>query len=309
MKTTGPSTEQRISFRCPIVRRDATGCMEVGRRRLRVQLLEESAGGFAVLLEDSGEIAIDQTAVLRIASGHFEVRIVHVRPVGGADGDAAQPGLCVGLERLRELDWDACQSGFRRWLGWLSPTFHRTVLPLTRFLLTGMAVTAFVAGVAWLLSRPQSPLSDWGVVTGKRVNGWQPRARESVSHAKVLDSDDSIGEGEKSGVGSKRPLTPRETGGLLREHASVQLRDEIRTAQGAEVLLLPAVVRYLELSETQRRQIRELVEATRVLQLRMGGGTTPQLQEDALRQQVAREQAIQLLTPAQSERWREICPP
>jgi len=283
--------------------------MEVGRCCTRVKLLEESAGGFTVLVEDSVEIGINQTAVLRTASGHFEVRIAHISSPGAAETEdqTAPAAVRVGLERLRELDWETRQGGFRQWLAGIRRPFHSGEAPLGRFILPGIAVVVFAAGVAWVLSRPGNPLSDW--VTGRVAQIPAFNLPWSTSEADQAVSGASSGKARKAVCGAAEKAPRERAGGPTPEDPLAEVREAVANAPGPEVFLLPTVIRYLELSPAQQQQMAEIIAtaAARRPDAAPEDAGGPQTAVPA--SQAARDRASHVLTPAQQRRWRRICPP
>ena len=115
VNTNNSMADRRGSFRCPVAD-SRQGCMlQVGAERLPARLLDESAGGFSVLVERPAGLVLDvgQTVQLQSDSGWFEVRVVRVVEAEPPDGNDAQhsedgPGswFRLGLLRLHEIPPD-----------------------------------------------------------------------------------------------------------------------------------------------------------------------------------------------------------
>ena len=99
---------RRTSFRCLVVNARSPCTLRVGEDELPVGLLDESAGGFSVLVDRPPGLSVGQTAQLRTDSGWFEVRVANIREVVAPEGENGVrpkgPNSCfrVGLLRLGE---------------------------------------------------------------------------------------------------------------------------------------------------------------------------------------------------------------
>ena len=89
MSTANSLTDQRKSFRCPVADSRMECVLQIGATRVPGRLLNESAGGFSVLVDGPLSLGVDQTAELHNDSGWFEVRVVHVMEVSPPEGGAA----------------------------------------------------------------------------------------------------------------------------------------------------------------------------------------------------------------------------
>ena len=112
--------EKRGAFRCGVQTPRQGGVLQVGGVEIPVQLLDESAGGFAVLADRDPGVEVNDIVGLRTDAGWHEVRVARMssEPTTAEAGrrtDAARPGTRLGLERLRDLEpWEAS----RRWMSW-----------------------------------------------------------------------------------------------------------------------------------------------------------------------------------------------
>ncbi len=113
MSTANPSNDRRESFRCPIEEPRERSVLRVGANTLPCRLLDESAGGFSVLLDGPVDLGADQIAELHSDAGSFEVRVIHATdaaPLKDGDTNDSQEESAsrfrVGLLRLREIPPD-----------------------------------------------------------------------------------------------------------------------------------------------------------------------------------------------------------
>ena len=106
MSTANCPSDRRGSFRCPVAD-SRMGCvLQVGAKRVPGRLLNESAGGFSVLVGGPLDLGVDQTAELHSDSGWFEVQVAHVMeasPPEGGDAKSSEeepgPWFRLGLRR------------------------------------------------------------------------------------------------------------------------------------------------------------------------------------------------------------------
>lgn len=104
--------ERRLSYRCRIQR---LAVLKIGRRKVLVTIVDESASGFGVLIDGSCRCEIGQELSLKISSGWTPTRVTNVAYVikaadvdsGGTREDELQTRL--GLMRL---DLDVTVHGF-----------------------------------------------------------------------------------------------------------------------------------------------------------------------------------------------------
>lgn len=89
------STNNRECFRCPAPDDGASAVLELGQRQLIVELIDQSAGGFAIRTAAKSRLRVGQTVKLRTNTGWCEALVVHVERV---DDD-----LRVGLQRTGDL--------------------------------------------------------------------------------------------------------------------------------------------------------------------------------------------------------------
>jgi|GEM_PF-4844761 len=83
--------DERKSFRCKVFGPAAEAELELGPSRLACRLLDESAGGFAALVQCPEELTPGTVGRLRHQGGWFEVRIVHATRLKPAPETTANP--------------------------------------------------------------------------------------------------------------------------------------------------------------------------------------------------------------------------
>jgi hypothetical protein len=102
--------DQRKSFRCPVAESRQRCALLLDTGPAPGRLLDESAGGFSVLVACAAEPNVGQTVKIETDSGWFSVRVAHVSEAPQpADTDAATlpesapRWFRLGLVRLREI--------------------------------------------------------------------------------------------------------------------------------------------------------------------------------------------------------------
>lgn len=275
--------EKRSAFRCPVSQPEQGALLRVGKtQKMRVQLLDESAGGFAVLADRHPGVRDGDVVRLYTESGWHEVRVVHVRKhrpavaEGESVGERERPRYRVGFERVRDL---APREGARRlraWFGWLGiggslPLLSSTVVVVVLVL----SVTAALAA---------------GAAIFHQIVDSSPARQSSPSQ---------LGEPISSSAPSGNADGPS------------QLEAAIARLPGASPFASKEVARELELSQSQQEEIGRIVdlsgEAVRQIPLRWPDQTREQ--HDEKRQILldeARRRILQLLTKEQRDRWEAL---
>jgi hypothetical protein len=99
--------DQRKSSRNPVEENQQECELQVGKTRTPAKLIDHSAGGFSILVDQMPGIAVRQKAALRTANGWFRVRVVHINEVGAFIATLtgkSQSRYRLGLRRLGEVD-------------------------------------------------------------------------------------------------------------------------------------------------------------------------------------------------------------
>ncbi len=157
------NSEQRRSYRCQIPDERQEATLKVGRRRFRVRLFNESAGGFAAWLQCDPKLEVDDLVELSTDAGSIEARVAHIAQVDLVAKGAPSHGVVfrVGLERLEGTPEK--QSLWARRRAWLTQRPQRVfaskgALVATVIVLLGAAVLG-AAGVLERLDRSRVPQS------------------------------------------------------------------------------------------------------------------------------------------------------
>jgi hypothetical protein len=98
-------SDQRQSYRCPVVESQQPAELRVGRRRISVRLYNESSGGFGALTLENPGLNADDLAQLLTSAGQFTVRVAFVREVAG-EGHEESVGsyFRMGLQRVGDIE-------------------------------------------------------------------------------------------------------------------------------------------------------------------------------------------------------------
>jgi len=319
-----PRNEQRQSVRCAVadVRRQSTFITKAGA--MPAVLLDESAGGFAVALGQSPPLKVGDMAALQTDTGLYQVRVANIRmtelPEDVAVANYPQAWYRVGLVRLGEVPPEEPRVSFS--LGDLSthgPLWYSNtgVLVFAGLLLTAVAVVV----AAWLAlsGRYVRPVAD-APISGTTKQWTEPAAKATPA---IEDISDGQGFGPPpdfervdsrfnpmrwlSRPHHKEPSTKSTTD--TKEAVLVA----VRRLPGATAMVLPDVAEELKLTEEQRRQIQELVdaviEAIRMLDLQAAEQQLSREEIVRRRQELhaaARQKALELLTPEQQIHWEKL---
>lgn len=106
MNTPDLLCDQRSSFRCPVAESRRQCALRIGEATLPAWLIDESAGGFSVLVNRPPNLETEQTVLLQTDSGWFNVRVtfaVEVPPPEDCDVvESKEPTewFRLGLQRL-----------------------------------------------------------------------------------------------------------------------------------------------------------------------------------------------------------------
>jgi len=259
--------DKRKAFRCQIADMPQEAALNLGRTKVPAQLINESAGGFAVRVEQDPGVEVDQVVRLRTGGGCFEVRVAHITEElrDETDDGSAEASFVVGLERRKDLEvWDNVENSdgrrSRPFLRRFIPSGTTVVVVLVGTLL--VCVVFSIAAFASLLYL-DPPLAEqimhWScdqvaAAYGKLPNlsQWRP---EPV---------------EKSDQWRQSRVTERSTWNDIPStanrhstvHISSGLRNEIRRNPGATVFLLPRVVSELNLTDSQQAAICRIIAET-----------------------------------------------
>jgi hypothetical protein len=278
-------------------------------------VLDESAGGFAVLVDRHPGVEADTVVRLCTDSGWHEVRVVRIcehEPAtrdGEAGGENVERRFRIGLERLRDLaPWEA-NRGFRVWfdrlrIGGFLPLGSGTVamavmvvLALTVGLTTGALVLGYSGRTVGVSSEP-SPRRDENSAQAFSRSPSQSGNSPLQRPNEALGSNSS---GKRAG--------PDAMLGSLGGQSSVAAT--IHGLPGASPFALKEVARELGLSESQQKEVGRIIqvsdEAIRQIRVRWPDQTRQQHAEKRrILLDEARRRVLQLLTKEQRARWEAL---
>jgi len=317
------NAEQRQSFRCPVSGARQEGELKVGEMRMPVRVLNESAGGFAVLVDGPPGVEAGALVQLRANAAWFEAKVTSItrlEPPKTADEGAEEsatggPAFRVGLCRLGEIaspDEENSRAVRRRLF------FH-----LAQFLPSGpsMVVTGVVFAilvvltpviVLVLLSHRDNPVVKEVSKLGDNMIFSQLQESDGKSRRQEAPARPSAPRSETPG-----PLTtdrardvPATPPPATRAPGDEQIK-RIRDLPGAMAFVLPDVIGRLELTQTQQDQIERIAQTTaravQDLDVRWPGANRQELsQKQSAVLEQARREALDTLTEEQRTRWQEL---
>jgi hypothetical protein len=290
--------DQRKSFRCAVA--DSRRCcqLKIGDSVLPAAMLDESAGGFSVLVERLPDLSAGQTAVLHTKTGTFDVRVVHGVQVEAAEAASSVTGVPhgpwfrLGLSRLGETSppqpprASLFAGSLHVRLGQWCPTSAAVLTIGVLLAVTIVLVPAELLGVGWRSGRWDASGTLKSLVSGIRFDLNSGSSRSNNRSQGTAADSRHAGESERS------------------SHESGSGN------QSAGALAMPEVVRDLNLTGAQQEQIRQLNEATfeamRALDAQVHGQDRQTIAQ--LRTQLFDEsyrQALKILTDQQRAQWQQ----
>jgi hypothetical protein len=307
------SDNQRQSYRFPINDAQRNCVLRVGEKLVPGLLLDESVGGFGVLVGRQLDFSASPSVELRTADGWFvteAARAVEVAPPEKIlPFMAKEPGpwFELGLSRRGEVAVEqpappASKSPFRRWFYARMPS-SGTLMVLGIVLVASLVVTPVgFSLIAWY-TRCQRPEA------GSRNAEWTAKGMSSPSPRWPPDRQNPHRRGNRSALGKSADKMPE----LPPTSLSNARRAEIRKMPGATPFISPDLVKDLQLTPAQQEKIRQIVDDTDglVLQAQADGRLhdLPQEEIDRQRDQLlaaSRHRAIRVLTKEQRLQWAEI---
>ncbi|HIQ20319.1 MAG TPA: PilZ domain-containing protein [Planctomycetes bacterium] len=248
--------EKRSAFRFPVpaVRQKAT--LHVGSRGYEGRLVNESAGGFAFCSVERPEVEPGATVTVESVAGRSSARVVYVRrdraPLLEAIRDApgASRWWLVGLERIADLpdENQIPRAGLWSRLPWAT---WQIVSPGT--VLSGVILAALCVAVPWALMALATKLDHRDLRSSKLLDGPLPGLGR--------------GSGSRSSQAATAPRRPAQRAiGERPSTLSVVGRqlDRLHVFSTPGVFLSTEMADRLSLSPQQQREIRRLVEASRL---------------------------------------------
>jgi DNA-binding transcriptional MerR regulator len=301
-------SNRRQSVRCPVIGHRQDGELRVGGKRLKVFVMDESAGGFSVLCENTMGLQVEDCGLLRAGDDWYEIRVTFVGeadsvPVDESDG---KPRYRLGLYRVADTYNPDLKSSFVSWAGLTSRLKY--VGPGGSNLIMAGILFAVIA-----VAGPVITLMVIGSGAGK------PGPRNDVSLDDSSNPDSSWISPQTQGQSTNGNRSTRSNsanspgsapGGSNAMKQIGMTLDEIRARidrlPGAEPFAMPAVEENLQMTESQRSRIDDLVEAAHRLMKQLGlsaDSDDPRVKEIG---DLTRTQALEILDANQREKWDEL---
>jgi hypothetical protein len=290
----------------PILRQD--GELRFGDICLPVRVLDQSANGFAAMAWEACNVEAGSTGLFRAGEDWFEIRLINCIPMDpqeleeDSETDDQMQCFRLGLYRLADIsDPDVKQRG------WMWPVFrvqYGNVMPGNSTTLGfGVIFVLFVVvlplmAILILQSFKGDKVGDSAgltksiAATAKRGNtepDWERLSSTAQSKAtSIIDPNVDAA-----------PL------GRLANYAE-DLLSIIRSNPGASVFMVPEVIQKLGITETQKDQLKQIVEATNdiVNELETQLNRSISTEEYQKLLSTARNSAMQLLTDDQRTKWQ-----
>lgn len=293
-------SENRRSFRCPVPEESVRAELRIGRRRIPVQLHDESAGGFAVTAAECPDVKRSDVFQLHVDSRVFDVSLVHLFEQGPKDPARGARTYRIGLQRLGEVVAPPNA-------GPLSQRLLSNVLPLPSP--SAHAPVSF-SGILLALVVVAAPLLFAGLffyyyTTRDTSAEGSARAADLIARPLGLVPGESLpGNPGPAGRASMAGAASTASGGPSSWASIARL-------PGAAALLASPMIRELEMTENQQRRIREIVDQTagafKEIDVHLRG-ITRQDQSELERKllEAGREKALGLLTPEQRRRFQTL---
>jgi hypothetical protein len=245
--------ENRKSFRILTPAGRERALLRVGKKKLTVQLVDESAGGFAIACQGLVNAALGEVLELRTPGGLHEVKVIRREEFSN--------GVLIGLERLRDLE-DPQQPGVQ------SSCFDYVWSPYIAGgpasgggfklgMLVGLLVAAaLLLVVGQFLSSYRPPQANLNVlpVADRTVNEFEDKARRAAAQRQAELEAARLGVGQRApsgGFSSQWKKAPGRIADAL--GLSLEQRKQI------EAIMNPAAA--TKSSADQDAQIRQVLTA------------------------------------------------
>lgn len=293
--------EQRSSFRIQLGDARERGTIVLGSREVEVRVVDESAGGFAVTVSNDLAIEKNQVCRLKTPAGWCEVRI--------ARKEIFPDGLLLGLMRLRDLQESAKNDPqVAAWWSNLLFSSHQSVIRTGATVAGGILVVCVavmcmsnqlgISSAKTPESRLSTAVADLTEQAGK-VGG--VAAEPIIEAAQTLEPHSNAGTSSGSKV--------LEDAGQKAAQAIPSL-DISRLLARQKRLVTPQVSSKLRLSPDQNRRLEHIIKKSESKVLGSGDEAIPSNSADAWETiRIAESQILQILTPQQAAKWRQIGEP
>ena len=294
--------ERRSSYRCPVGGARRQGHLQIGKRSLAVQVLDESVGGFAIALDETPDCQIGAKLLLEIASTWVEVRAISIesldRPSEESQEDDGKTYTRLGLLRLRDLDpWEIeteapCRwswDGFKSMLVPLAPlksTFRGTVVMIVAVIAAGLALVFGLESTAPLAETLRDDMhkaaADARAARDPLISAAakQPSAAKPARSRPPVEAKTGATTSPDESKSDPDEAKPKPTVEFAKAQETIPEK-VLRLAQPAFVLK-PEVTRLLSLSRQQRDALGRLFEEFRAAAVTVPGASGSESSRDRL---------------------------
>ncbi len=315
---------RRQTFRWPVTGSRQTGELRFGSKRMKVQLYDESAGGFSALCEQPAGIGIGAKGLLCAGGDWFEVCLVNIEPIGPSPIEADDGNPLTGAlfktpakqESASEPLPEKTSPCYRLGLARLGDAFDPDTRP-SYYSLAGLTCHlrqvspgswgVIFAGILLSILVVIVPLTSLEMLSSDAADAEIKKGSQWLDRKAVrTDTPDANQPNADNGYspGVTRPSSP------LNDKIA-DLRRTIRRMPGAMPFSLPEVVKQLQLTESQQKKIRELVDAAANMIKNLGNSLS---NDDDKEKMLAgknildgtRKKVLELLDEEQKKIWREL---
>jgi hypothetical protein len=318
--------DQRQTYRCPVADSRRKCALSFGGDPVSAILLDQSAGGFAALVQLADEPRVGLKAVLQTDSGQFNVRLAYVsRSLPPKDvlpevveywkeelPLESETWYRLGLSRegetviLEEPRWSPFFGNFFLWRRNFMQ-FSRVIFYFGIFLVLAVAALPTVLKWAGIGSAKVPAMANDGTIVGQR-QPFMPVAGEGqdgnpIAPADAMQSRDSRREQDNA----------TSSGGAASEPSVDVLRGMLQRLSGPTALALPEVVGMLRLTAQQQAKIARIIddtaEAIRQLDAQAAAEGIPRVQLVQLRDELltqSRREAEAVLDQRQQRQWERL---
>jgi hypothetical protein len=290
--------------------------LRVGDEVLPAKLLDESAGGFGVMVDRLAGLEVGRTAELFTNAGRCIVRVVHVTRIappecGSAAGET--PGVQYQLGLLRLDDAVSAeqptvsywfQRGLPQWYG-----SHGTATTVGGLL----AAAVVVVPLGLMIGLWYSGRSKAGTATESSrstLSGVLPGTATSMVRS-ASSSEGGSRESAESGTSASRISGPVQWTDRPYSTPSLEVERLVRRLPGVTALTLPDIATRLRLTEAQQRQIRRVLDSViqtiRELERELPGQQRQEMSQIRGRlYDEALQKSLKVLTDQQQAEWQKL---
>jgi hypothetical protein len=292
----------RGSFRCRSGPPGRDAELRSNEQRLAVRLLDESAGGFAVVADRRPDLRPGDVVQLHLGSAVFEVRVAHIGEMEPVDSRGGQ-AFRIGLRRLGECV--TLEEGNTSRSSWL-PAILREGGPSLRSSAfgVGMALAAVVISVPLVVVvfvrqlRPFTSKPDVSFATGENPGNRPSQPLASFQSGRSAPPVNSPNRPEGAGVSSREPSPTSDWMKLVH-------------LPGASAFVVPRTIRELGLTGVQQQRFREIIDETTAAFKQLDAKSHRMSREEQSHReekllQSARAKSLDTLTPEQRERFQTL---